>query len=336
MPEETPQLPVSEQEVQIEAPSFFDKLKLQKKKILIGLGVFVGVLILTGAVFGVYKYAQNQIPLEEPTPMPLPAEVSTEEGAPTTGWETYTNTNYGYSIKYPPELEIKEIGKVDEKIVDLTNFILSGQQNATASIVVLSTSYQSVISSLESEWWGGTLQSPNKVEDIIVVGIDAKRITGTQVPTGYDLFETIFPKGSQTYRISFKIGPEMMELGYDEDTFNLILSTFKFLEENEQAEVKDFITAYMDAIVAEDWDKVKSHLAHSSQEAFIETVAPLVIKNYQVLTITGPDGEGKYIAIVRCFDKNGEILTTPSGDDPQLQILKEDNRWKTSSWYLFP
>jgi len=63
---QSPQLPVSEQEVQIEAPSFIDKLKLQKKKILIGLGSFLGVLILAGAVFGVYKYAQRQIPLVHP------------------------------------------------------------------------------------------------------------------------------------------------------------------------------------------------------------------------------------------------------------------------------
>ena len=39
-PEKVPQLPVSEQEVQIEAPNLIDKFKIQKKKILIGLGAF--------------------------------------------------------------------------------------------------------------------------------------------------------------------------------------------------------------------------------------------------------------------------------------------------------
>ena len=105
----TPQLPVSEQEVQIEALSFLEKLKLQKKKILIGLGSFLGVLVLVGAVFGVYKYVQNQIPLEESTPTPLPAEVSTEEGDPTADWQTYTNTEYGYLIKYPSDWKIEEL-----------------------------------------------------------------------------------------------------------------------------------------------------------------------------------------------------------------------------------
>lgn len=226
----SPKLPVSEQEIQIQVPSFSEKIQAQKKKILIGVGSFLGVLLLTGIVFGIYQYAQNQIPLE-PAGEPTPTLIATPTPDLTADWETYTNTKYGYSIKYPPELRIKEIGKVDEKIIDLTNFILSELQGATASIAVLSEPYQSVISSLESEWWGGTSQSPNKAEDIIVAGINAKKISGTQVPTGYDLFGAIFPKGSQTYEIYFFIGPEMMELGYGKDTFNLILSTFKFQEE---------------------------------------------------------------------------------------------------------
>lgn len=84
----SPKLPVSEQETQIQAPSLWEKIQVQKKKILIGLGVFVGILILAGAVFGVYKYAQNQIsiarpepsrgePTERPTPVATPTQEST-------------------------------------------------------------------------------------------------------------------------------------------------------------------------------------------------------------------------------------------------------------------
>jgi hypothetical protein len=129
---------------------------------------------------------------------------------PTANWKTYTNTKYGYSIKYPPEMD-------ELKVKSL--------------VKVLPESYQTVILRLESEWWGGTSQSPNKAENTVVAGTNAKKIFGTQVATGYGLFEAIFPKGNQTYRISFYIGPEERELGYGEDTFDLILSTFKFLEE---------------------------------------------------------------------------------------------------------
>ena len=74
MPEETPQLPISEQEIQIEAPGFLEKLKLQKKKVLIGLGVFLGVLAITGVVLGAYLIWQVKVYPEagrESTPTPL-------------------------------------------------------------------------------------------------------------------------------------------------------------------------------------------------------------------------------------------------------------------------
>lgn len=209
MPEETPQLSVSPQETQIQTPSFWERIQAQKKKILIGLGSVLGILILAGAVFGVYKYTQRQIPIE-PTEGPIPTLEATPTPDSTTDWETYTNEEYSYSIKYPP---------------------MMNNQVAESLVVVLPGSYQSVISRLESEWWGGTSQSPNKAEDIIVAGIDAKKISGTQVATGYGLFEAYFPKKKLTFKIALYIGPEEKELRFSEGTFDLILSTFKFFEE---------------------------------------------------------------------------------------------------------
>jgi len=85
--------------------SFLDKLKPHKLKILIGI---LGVLILVGAVFGIYKYAQRQIPLE-PTEEPT-LEVATPTPDPTADWETYTNTKYGFSIRYPKNYTSQEYG----------------------------------------------------------------------------------------------------------------------------------------------------------------------------------------------------------------------------------
>ena len=102
MPEETTQLPVSPQEIQIQAPSLKERISAQKKKIFIGLGAFLGVLILVGAVFGIYKYAQRQIPIE-PAEGPTPTLEATPTPDETADWETYTNTKYGYSIRYPED-----------------------------------------------------------------------------------------------------------------------------------------------------------------------------------------------------------------------------------------
>lgn len=76
--EETPQLPVSEQETQIQASSFLDKLKVQKKKILIGLGSFFGILVFVGVVFGAYKLGQRQVsPTAQITSPPIVTKAPT-------------------------------------------------------------------------------------------------------------------------------------------------------------------------------------------------------------------------------------------------------------------
>jgi len=101
-PEETPKLPVSEQEVQIEAPTLLDKLKIQKKKILVGVGCFFGVLAITGITLAAYLISRKQVypePAEGPTPLPTEAQV--KEGDPTANWKTYQNENV--TFKFPSE-----------------------------------------------------------------------------------------------------------------------------------------------------------------------------------------------------------------------------------------
>ena len=123
MPEETPELPVSPQvrqpADQIQPPSFMDKLKIHKFKILGGV---LGVLVFTGAVFGAYKVGQRQIyPEPDEGPTPTPIVVATPTPDPTANWKTYTNTKYGYSIKYPEELYFDETKTlfIEEKYKDI-------------------------------------------------------------------------------------------------------------------------------------------------------------------------------------------------------------------------
>lgn len=198
------------------------------------LFAFAGATVLLG--YQNYQLKQEIEQLQaQPAPTTLPTATPTlVEPTPTpdstAGWKIYTNQNYGYEVKLPPELAADERGEVDDQVIDLTYFILPDRPGATASISVLSESYESVISRLESEWWGGTEESPNQTGETVVAGINAKKITGTQVATGYGLYEAIFPRGNITYRISLYIGPKEQELGLNEETFNLILSTFAFPE----------------------------------------------------------------------------------------------------------
>lgn len=102
MPKETPELPVSPQEDQIQAPSLMNKINPpaggHKFKILGGI---FGVLVFVGAVFGAYKFGQKQV---QPVPQPTPVVEATPTPDPTANWKTYTNAKYGYSIKYPEDM----------------------------------------------------------------------------------------------------------------------------------------------------------------------------------------------------------------------------------------
>ena len=231
MPEETPQLPaspsrggpVSEQEIQIEAPSFKDKLKLQKKKILIGLGVFFGVLILAGTVFGIYRYAQRQISLEELKPTPLPAEVSTEEGDPTADWQIYTNEEYGYSIKYPPDWFIEE--KEDlTKIYNQDPNIYKFERTREISSGVFDYPIEDFIFDIDVI---GVTPEPNLAQRNSVNIGGASGITGILTGgEGEKILMAHLVKSAETYNFYGRPADSNYK-----DKFNLILSTFKFLEE---------------------------------------------------------------------------------------------------------
>jgi hypothetical protein len=200
--------PVKE-EPPIESVSLEPEIPERKGKFLkILLYILSALFFLILGASGFWFYQKKMVGELTPSPSPAPSPSPTLNE--TADWQTYTNTKYGYSIKHPSTMNIDRV----ESLISVSN-----------------EPYQEIISRLESEWWGGTSQSPNKAEDIVVAGVNAKKISGTQVSTGYGLFEAIFPKRDQTYRISFYIGPEEMKLDYGEDTFNLILSTFKFLGE---------------------------------------------------------------------------------------------------------
>lgn len=238
MPEETPQLPVSEQEVQIEAPSLLDKLKLQKKKILIGLGSFLGVLLLAGAAFGVYKYAQRQLPLEPvegPTPTP---EVVTPTPDPTANWETYMNEEYGYSIKYPQEIAIRE-----DKTQDYVYFEFPEQGKWIASLSI--KHYQNPQGLEPQSFWQKLFEEekleaqrknwPTPIEPLESEIIKIDNLEGFQIRnSAYEAYQRATYSGKGKTMVAISFYDENPNDPFQEEhlvAFNSILSTFKFLEE---------------------------------------------------------------------------------------------------------
>jgi len=79
------------------------------------LSAVLGFSLLAASAYAGYWYGAQQVqPTTEPTPIvsqptqiltPTPTQPLTD---PTIGWKTYTNTEYGYSAKYPQEWDIEE------------------------------------------------------------------------------------------------------------------------------------------------------------------------------------------------------------------------------------
>lgn len=228
---ETPELPISPQEVQIQSPSFLDKLKTHKSKILAGI---LGVLVFTGAVFGAYKLGQRQA-RPSPQPTPTPIVVATPTPDPTANWKTYTNTGQKWVLRYPSNWEMEEI--VDGSVIfrapgtDYQEPTLKVVTGAEVRVSLLPWEYSGDISSLEEE------VGPVPESDVTIVAVERITVAGqTAVKTISESVDgraisVSIPRGTEVFQITFRSPEESYH-----DTFNLMLSTFKFLEDSAKGE----------------------------------------------------------------------------------------------------
>lgn len=243
--EETPQLPISEpaarpafgeskQEVQIEAPTLIDKLKLHKKKILIGLGLFFGILVFAGAVLVAYKLSQKQVsPTAQITPPPAVTKAPTPIPDPTADWETYRNENV--TFKFPSRWIEKPIlihgSGFDQEFEDpegkfFLTFSSTGNYNQ-----VTGKAYTNI-----DEY----INMPHQVKVVVIDGQEARQPlprAGSENVNAVIFFSKdskfIYILRLQTGSTAFENTPsDASETDVEEGkrVFDPILSTFKFLE----------------------------------------------------------------------------------------------------------
>ncbi|MFZ5365807.1 MAG: hypothetical protein ACOZBZ_00760 [Patescibacteria group bacterium] len=234
MEEKPAQLPVSPQEIQVQAPPLLDKLKIHKFKILAGI---LGVLVLAGAVFGAYKFSQRQVqPGSQPTPTPMVEATPTPQReyyimeAAREGWKKLVNQSYNYSLELPSGWFINKSGPEiiitsydSEKVIN-PGLPVSGGNLKIEIIPETNPEKLSIV-----EFWVDkfSISKENIVstDKIDVSGNQAVRIISKD-PWGLMDQHVLLEKDKNVIILN----AWGASLGVHKDTFNLMLSTFKFLE----------------------------------------------------------------------------------------------------------
>lgn len=198
---------LTNQEINQTPPTIIDVPKKQAYWIIYVVFLFVGILVGVGGILGYQKLSINTqpIPISSLTPEATPD--------PTAGWETYTNTEYGFSFKYPKTATF-EITNATDTEFNMTLSNLTGVKYEELVIFVGKT-------------WADTNASADSVSNYTVDGLNAYR---EDLPSGQNPPQSLVYVKNNNYYYTIQQTKDLSDPEI-EGIFNQILSTFKFTSE---------------------------------------------------------------------------------------------------------
>ena len=199
------------------------------------LFLILGIILAGSLVFGGYKLGQRSIyPELVEGPTPTPELVATPALDPTANWKTYTNTKYGYSIRYPKEWQSFEVKEGPEAGIR-TDFAES--ESFSEREYWVWTKVNNNPDGLSAKQWVDKLLLQYSDQQAVIAGIkrekdsvadvEAERVTG--LPAMTEIVSVFIPKEKNIYEIVLQKGVGILS-SENKDTFNLMLSTFRFSE----------------------------------------------------------------------------------------------------------
>lgn len=236
--EETPnislpsQVPVNPVPVPpVEPPSPPKTLPL--KWIIIIIALLAGI-VLTGTYFIFKSQSGKQTPQPAPQVSVQPAVSSTPTPDETANWKTYTNKTYGFSIKYPSDLEVEDKSSQFPPftifITDKTKQVPSegGSKINLYAFVEIKSSNSSLMYYVNDTKNNLEYIDKKKVGEIeFVIAREKFGMTGGN-------FDRYLAQ-NRDYIITFANSPYAL----DEQIFNQILSTFKFINTESDKNLSD-------------------------------------------------------------------------------------------------
>jgi hypothetical protein len=163
-------------------------------------------------------------------------------------WKTYTNTKFGYSIKYPDKWEFI----IDERSIWISPYPKDNDPSSYyggISISVVDNPENLSITDFNKERQRGRgiktgLLEESDYKQIKVNDLDGLIISGSQVPQpGGGDAEIFIKKGLNIYVLTHFIGKGKT---VSDEEFNKILSTFKFTDQEAKGQIEKDITPQLD------------------------------------------------------------------------------------------
>jgi len=208
--------PVQDQLTEIQNRSAKPRLKT----VLFSL---LGLALAGGLVFaGTQISKSSRLPLKSQNLTPTPILIASPTPDPTADWKTYTNEEYGYSVKYPTDNYVRQICPGGELILSLRQADVGDSiQSDTCDVgedMVFAINTQKEIVEPPQSSQSRTVDS----KEILVGGIKVRqyKIVDKMPPYTFTNFWAVLSNKGRNYKFTSP----------DESLFDQILSTFKFLE----------------------------------------------------------------------------------------------------------
>jgi len=187
--------------------------KQPNNSLLVALSVLLAIMIGETA-FLAYQNSQlqKQVSLLKAAATPVASTIPTATTDPTANWKTYTNSEHGFSFKYPSGATYQ-----------LTNF--PGSKFGIVFKNLTSFAYSNLTIIIDSSW-GSTTPNPDTIQNFTLSGVQAYR---KELPIGQNPAETLVMVQHGSDFTTLQMVKEDKDTTID-STFDQILSTFKFLD----------------------------------------------------------------------------------------------------------